>query len=123
MATEPPRERVEETRTGVTQKVLNACGFELYVNVNFYPDDDKGPSEVFLTIAKKGSIVGGFTRAFAVLISVMLQYHIPWSVIYGKLNKMKFDPMCDEYTSLVDAIAQSINEIVTVVAEKENNES
>ncbi len=114
MAIEPPRERVAETRAGVTQKVPNACGFELYVNVNFYPDGDKGPSEVFLTIAKKGSIVGGFTRAFAVLISVMLQYKIPWEVIYDKLNKVKFDPMNAEYTSLVDAIAQSINEIVVI---------
>ena len=119
MATEPPRERTAETRMGVTQKVSNACGFELYVTVNFYPDGDLKldlhggePSEVYLTIAKKGSIVGGFTRVFAVLISVMLQYHIPWEVIYGKLNKMKFDPHNDEYTSLVDVIAQSINEIV-----------
>lgn len=119
---EPPRRRVGETRTGVVHKVPDACGFELYVNVNFYPDGDEGPSEVFLTVAKKGSIVGGFTRAFAVLISVMLQYKIPWDVIYKKLSKMKFDPMNDEYTSLVDAIAQNINKIVVAVATETEKE-
>ncbi|KKL96841.1 hypothetical protein LCGC14_1840430 [marine sediment metagenome] len=110
---EPPRERVAETRNGVTQTIRDACGFKLFINVNFYPDG--GPSEIFLTIAKKGSIVSGYTRAFAVLISLMLQYGIPWSVIYEKLSKMKFDPMDDKYTSLVDAIAQNVNEIVTSV--------
>ena len=114
---DPPRVRVEQTREGVLRKVPDACGFELYINVNFYPDGR--PSEVFLTIAKKGSIVGGFARAFAVLISVMLQYQIPWEVIYHKLEKMKFDPMCDQYTSLVDAIAQNVNEIVTIVGKED----
>lgn len=117
MKTEPPREHVEQTRAGVVHKVPDACGFELYININFYPNGE--PSEVFLTIAKKGSIVGGFAKALAVLISVMLQYHIPWEVIYKKLSKMKFDPLNAEYTSLVDAIAQNINEIVTST-EKEN---
>lgn len=110
---EPPRTRVEETREGVVRTIPEACGFRLYMNVNFYPEG--APSEVFLTIAKKGSIVGGFTRAFAVLISVMLQYGIPWEVIYGKLEKMKFDPSDGVYTSLVDAIAQNMNEIVNAV--------
>ena len=115
---EPPRNRVAETREGVTRKIPDACGFELYMNINFYSDEDGGgPSEVFLTIAKKGSIVGGFARTIAVLISVMLQYQIPWEVIYGKLEKMKFDPRNAQYTSLIDAIAQNINEIVTLAKE------
>lgn len=108
---EPPREHVAETRKGVTRKVSDACGFELYINVNFYPDSNE-PSEIFLTIAKKGSVVSGFTRALAVLISVMLQYGIPWSMIYDKLEKMKFDPQSEQYTSLIDAIAQNVNDIV-----------
>lgn len=110
---EPPRKRIPETRYGVTRKIPDACGFTLYMNINFYPDElGGGPNEIFLTVAKKGSIVSGFTRSFAVLISVMLQYGIPWSVIYEKLNGIKFDPQSDEYTSLIDAIAQNINEIV-----------
>ncbi len=117
---EPPRERTAETRAGVTRKVPDACGFELYINVNFYPENSNGdikPSEVFLTIAKKGSVINGFVRTFAVLISVMLQYGIPWDVIYGKLEGMKFDPMDAKYASLIDAIAQNVNDIVKGVQE------
>ncbi len=112
---EPPRKRVAETREGVTRTVHDACGFKIYMNINFYPDGE--PSELFLTVAKKGSVIGGFARTVAVLISVMLQYGIPWEVIYGKLEKMKFDPQNDKYTSLIDTIAQNMNEIVTLAKE------
>jgi len=110
---EPPRKRVAETRNGVTKTVNDACGFKLYMNINFYPDEDGGgPNEIFLTIAKKGSVVSGFTRTFAVMVSLLLQYGVPWSVIYNKLDKIKFDPQNEKYTSLVDAIAQNINEVI-----------
>ncbi len=119
MLKEPPRERTKETRAGVTRTIHDACGFKLYMNINFYATEDGGgPSEIFLTVAKKGSMIGGFARTLAVLLSLMFQYGIPWEVIYSKLDKMKFDPMTSEYTSLVDAIAQNMNEIITVVKEK-----
>jgi len=113
------RRRVKHTRAGVVTKV-RACGFETYVNVNFY-EEDLRPCEVFLTIAKRGSTVGGFARTLAVLLSLMMQYGIPWEVIYNKLHGIRFDPSDAEYSSLVDAIASAINDIVTSVEREDND--
>jgi len=103
------RVRVTENRKGSTRRVV-ACSFKAYVTVNFY--ENGKPSEVFMTISKHGSIIAGFARALAVLLSVLLQYGAPWEVIYGKLSGMKFDPYDEKYNSLVDAFTQTINEIV-----------
>ncbi len=114
----PNRTRVSETRTGIIRKNVNACGYECYVNVSFYEDGE--PSEVFITIAKRGHVISGFAKALAVLMSVMFQYHIPWVVVYNKLRGMKFDPQDEKYTSLVDAIVNEMNIIIVTRKEQEN---
>lgn len=103
------RERVAADRKGLTRRV-DACGFRLYVTVNFYADGR--PSEVFITIAKRGSIIAGFARTFAVILSIALQSGVPWPVLYGKMHGVKFDPFDGKYESLVDAIASVVNKLV-----------
>jgi ribonucleoside-diphosphate reductase alpha chain len=103
------RQKPENDRVGIIHKA-SGCGFEFYVTVNFYVDGK--PSEIFIKIAKQGSTLNGFTTAVSVLVSVMLQYGIPWEVIYKKMHGMRFDPWDDNYTSLIDAFAENINKII-----------
>ena len=104
------RLKPKNDRAGIIHKA-SGCGFEFYITVNFYEDSNE-PSEVFIKIAKQGSTLNGFTTAISVLVSVMLQYGIPWEVVYKKMGGMRFDPWDDKYTSLIDAFAENINQVI-----------
>jgi len=80
--------------------------------VNF--DEERNPTEIFITIAKRGSIVSGFARTLATIVSVALQYNVPWETLYSKLRGQRFDPMDQNYSSLVDGIADSLNESIKI---------
>lgn len=111
---EPQRRRLPEDRDGVTKKA-SACGFEYYATVNFF--DDGTPGEAFITIAKRGSTVAGFAKVLFVILSVALQYGIPWEVLYRKLKDWKFEPNDDEFSSLISAMASTVNDIVKKMKE------
>jgi len=104
------RERLKDDRKGITKKA-QACGFEYYCTVNFYEDGIR-PAEVFFTIAKQGSVIAGFARTVAVILSIALQSGVPWETLYKKMEGIKFDPRDDMHPSLVDAAAHTINEMV-----------
>ncbi len=65
-AARPERERLPDTRQSLTHK-FNVGGHEGYINVGLYPDGR--PGELFLTMAKEGSTVGGMMDAFGTAIS------------------------------------------------------
>jgi len=113
----PERTKLPETRYhGVTKRV-SACGYEFYLTVNFYPDTLK-PGEVFIIIASTGSVISGFVDALALTISVALQYGVPIEVLLGKYRHMRFEPQGPpDYSSLVDAFAVAIEEIVVEMRE------
>ncbi len=107
------RKRLPETRTGITQKACVA-NMEFYVNVNFYPDTHT-PGEVFIKIAKEGSIVSGFVDALAITISIAWQYGVPWEVLGVKYLGTIFEPRDDKNSSLIDSISKTI----TIIIEKQ----
>ncbi len=116
--TEMGRTKLEGDRKGIVHKGV-ACGFEYFITINFYDGTPHRPAEMFITISKQGSIIAGFAKALFVLMSVSLQYGMPWEVVYNKLSGMKFDPFDDEHSSLVSAMVEDINNIVTLF-NKEN---
>jgi ribonucleoside-diphosphate reductase alpha chain len=100
----PRRERLPDTRNSITHK-FNVGGHEGYINVGLYPDGR--PGELFITMAKEGSTVGGMMDAFGTAISIALQYGVPLEALVNKFSHMRFEPM--GYTTNPDIkIAKSV---------------
>lgn len=86
----PRRERLPDTRQSITHK-FNIAGHEGYLNVGLYPDGR--PGELFITMAKEGSTVGGLMDSFGTAISMSLQYGVPLEVLVNKFGHTRFEPM------------------------------
>lgn len=86
----PRRERLPDTRQSITHK-FNIAGHEGYLNVGLYPDGR--PGELFITMAKEGSTVGGLMDSFGTAISMSLQYGVPLEVLVNKFSHTRFEPM------------------------------
>ena len=86
----PRRERLPDTRQSVTHK-FNVAGHEGYVTVGLY--EDGRPGELFITMAKEGSTVGGLMDCFGTAISMSLQYGVPLEILINKFAHTRFEPM------------------------------
>jgi ribonucleoside-diphosphate reductase alpha chain len=86
----PRRERLPDTRRSVTHK-FNVAGHEGYITVGLY--DDGRPGELFITMAKEGSTVGGLMDCFGTAVSMSLQYGVPLEVYVNKFTHTRFEPM------------------------------
>jgi ribonucleoside-diphosphate reductase alpha chain len=86
----PRRERLPDTRNSVTHK-FSISGHEGYLSVGLYPDGR--PGEVFITMAKEGSTVGGLMDSFGTATSIALQYGVPLEVLVNKFSHTRFEPM------------------------------
>ncbi len=90
LAARPRRERLPDTRQSITHK-FNVAGHEGYITVGLY--EDGRPGEVFLTMAKEGSTIGGLMDCFGTAISINLQYGVPLEVLVNKFSHTRFEPM------------------------------
>ncbi len=88
-AGQPRRERLPYTRRSLTHK-FDIQGHEGYINVGFYPDGR--PGELFITMAKEGSTIGGLMDVLGTAISIGLQYGVPLEVFVNKFAHSRFDP-------------------------------
>ncbi len=86
----PRRHRLPDTRSSITHK-FSIAGHEGYVTVGQYPDGN--PGEVFITMAKEGSTIGGLMDCFGTAISMSLQYGVPLEVYVNKFSHTRFEPM------------------------------
>lgn len=86
----PRRERLPDTRHSITHK-FSVAGHEGYITVGLYPDGR--PGEMFITMAKEGSTVGGLMDCFGTAISMSLQYGVPLEVYVKKFSHTRFEPM------------------------------
>jgi ribonucleoside-diphosphate reductase alpha chain len=80
-------------------------GHEGYINVGLYPSGN--PGELFITMAKEGSTVGGLMDCFGTAISMSLQYGVPLEVLVNKFSHARFEPM-GQTTSKDIRIAKSV---------------
>jgi ribonucleoside-diphosphate reductase alpha chain len=86
----PRRERLEDTRQSITHK-FSIAGHEGYLCVGLYPDGR--PGEIFITMAKEGSTIGGIMDSFGTALSIALQYGVPLEVLVNKFSHTRFEPM------------------------------
>jgi ribonucleoside-diphosphate reductase alpha chain len=86
----PMRRRLADTRESVTHK-FNVAGHEGYLIVGLY--EDGRPGELFITMAKEGSTIGGLMDSLGTAISVALQYGVPVESLVTKFAHQRFEPM------------------------------
>jgi ribonucleoside-diphosphate reductase alpha chain len=85
----PQRVRLPDERQAITHK-FSIGGHEGYITVGLYPNGR--PGEMFVAMAKEGSVVSGLMDSFATAVSIMLQYGVPLNVLTHKFSHMRFEP-------------------------------
>ena len=88
-AGQPLRRRLPETRRAVTHK-FDIAGHEGYITVGLF--DDGQPGEIFITMAKEGSTIGGLMDSIGTLTSMSLQYGVPLEALVKKFAHQRFEP-------------------------------
>ncbi|MBE0544448.1 MAG: vitamin B12-dependent ribonucleotide reductase [Verrucomicrobia bacterium] len=88
-AGKPLRRRLSDTRTAVTHK-FDIAGHEGYLTVGLF--EDGRPGELFVTMAKEGSTIGGLMDAIGTLTSMALQYGVPLDALVRKFAHQRFEP-------------------------------
>ncbi len=54
--------------------------------------EDGTPGELFITMAKEGSTIGGLMDTIGTLTSMSLQYGVPLEALTSKFSHMRFEP-------------------------------
>jgi ribonucleoside-diphosphate reductase alpha chain len=85
----PFRRRLPDTRRSVTHK-FTVGGHEGYMSVGMF--DDGAPGELFITMAKEGSTIGGLMDTIGTLTSLCLQYGVGIEVLSDKFSYQRFEP-------------------------------
>ena len=86
---EPQRRRLPDERQAITHK-FSIAGHEGYLTVGLY--EDGTPGEIFITMAKQGSVISGLIDCFATAISISLQYGVPLQALCDKFSHTRFEP-------------------------------
>lgn len=94
---QPVRRRLPDTRQAVTHK-FNIGGHEGYMTVGMFSDGS--PGELFVTMAKEGSTIGGLMDTIGTLTSISLQYGVNMETLAKKFAHQRFEP--SGYTSNVE---------------------
>ena len=84
------RKRLTDQRMALTHKFC-VGGHEGYLHVGLYSDTGE-PGEIFIRMAKEGSTLSGLCEAFAICVSVALQYGVPLEDLCSKFSFMRFEP-------------------------------
>ncbi|MEI6082766.1 MAG: vitamin B12-dependent ribonucleotide reductase [Verrucomicrobiota bacterium] len=88
-AAAPLRHRLPDTRQAVTHK-FDIAGHEGYITVGLY--EDGTPGELFITMAKEGSTIGGLMDTIGTLVSMAFQYGVPLETLVKKFAHQRFEP-------------------------------
>jgi ribonucleoside-diphosphate reductase alpha chain len=86
----PTRRRLPRKRAARTTS-FHIADCDGYVNAGEYPDTGE-LGEIFLKVAKQGSTLAGVMDAFAIAISIGLQYGVPLKAYVEKFVNMRFEP-------------------------------
>ncbi|MFO1489310.1 MAG: vitamin B12-dependent ribonucleotide reductase, partial [Verrucomicrobiota bacterium] len=85
----PLRRRLSDTRSAVTHK-FDIAGHEGYLTVGLFENNQ--PGELFITMAKEGSTIGGLMDSIGTLTSMALQYGVPLEALVKKFAHQRFEP-------------------------------
>jgi ribonucleoside-diphosphate reductase alpha chain len=85
----PVRRRLPPTRQSLTHK-FSVGNHDGYITVGLF--EDGTPGELFITMAKEGSTIGGLMDVIGTLTSMGLQYGVPVQVFVEKFSHSRFEP-------------------------------
>jgi ribonucleoside-diphosphate reductase alpha chain len=85
----PVRHRMPDTRMSLTHR-FEIAGHEGYITVGLYEDGQ--PGELFITMSKEGSTIGGLMDTVGTLTSIALQYGVPLESLAKKFAYQRFEP-------------------------------
>ncbi|MGE0396596.1 MAG: vitamin B12-dependent ribonucleotide reductase [Kofleriaceae bacterium] len=83
------RYKLPDERASFTHK-FSIGGHEGYITVGMY--EDGSPGEIFVRMAKEGSVIAGLMDSFATSISLALQHGVPLQVLIEKFKGTRFEP-------------------------------
>jgi len=83
------RRRLPDTRHSLTHK-FSVGGHEGYLTVGLF--EDGSPGELFITMAKEGSTIGGLMDVIGTETSLALQYGVPLDAMVKKFSHARFEP-------------------------------
>jgi ribonucleoside-diphosphate reductase alpha chain len=86
---QPVRHRMPDTRASMTHR-FEIAGHEGYITVGLYEDGQ--PGELFITMSKEGSTIGGLMDTIGTLTSIALQYGVPLESLVKKFAYQRFEP-------------------------------
>jgi len=104
----PYRRRLPDERESVTHK-FSIGNHEGYITVGMY--EDGTPGEIFVVIAKEGSVVSGLMDCFATAVSLTLQYGVPLKILVNKFAHTRFEPSGFTKNSQIP-IAKSLSDYI-----------
>jgi ribonucleoside-diphosphate reductase alpha chain len=85
----PARRRLPDTRMAINHK-FDVAGHEGYLTVGLFENGQ--PGELFVTMAKEGSTIGGLMDSVGALTSMSLQYGVPLEALVKKFAHQRFEP-------------------------------
>src|SRR5213595_1795353 len=85
----PIRHRMPDTRMSLTHR-FEIAGHQGYITVGLYEDGQ--PGELFITMSKEGSTIGGLMDTVGTLTSIALQYGVPLESLVKKFAYQRFEP-------------------------------
>lgn len=85
----PQRVPLPDERKSITHR-FDISGYVGYITAGVYDDGTLG--EIFLRMAKEGSITSGLMDSFATVTSIALQYGVPLEVLVDKFVNTRFEP-------------------------------
>jgi ribonucleoside-diphosphate reductase alpha chain len=109
---QPVRNRLPKKRNSKTIK-FRVADTEGYITTGEYPEGSVG--EIFLKVAKQGSTLAGIMDAFAISVSMGLQYGVPLAAYVKQFVNTRFEPsgMTDDpdfriATSILDYVFRQL---------------
>lgn len=85
----PLGKRISQSRISIKHK-FDIAGHEGHLTVGLF--EDKHPGELFITMAKEGSTIGGLMDTIGTLVSLSLQYGVPLEAMVKKFAHARFEP-------------------------------
>ncbi|MBA3386513.1 MAG: vitamin B12-dependent ribonucleotide reductase [Chthoniobacterales bacterium] len=86
---QPVRHRMPDTRMSLTHR-FEIAGHEGYITVGLF--ENGLPGELFVTMSKEGSTIGGLMDTVGTLTSIALQYGVPLESLVKKFAYQRFEP-------------------------------
>jgi len=85
----PVKKRLPDTRSAINHK-FEVGGHKGYISVGLF--ESGKPGEIFISMAKEGSTIGGLMDTVATLTSISLQYGVPLESLVSMFAYQRFEP-------------------------------